>query len=453
MISLHSGRISPLNNIPVANAPMVYWMSREQRVADNWGLLHAQQLALERQQPLLVLFTLTDIFLGATLRQYGFMLRGLAQVAERLAEQEIPFVLLRGNPVDEICRFVNQHPVGAVVTDFDPLRIKRFWREDVAGQLPVACLEVDGHNIVPCRVASPKQEFGAYTLRPKLARLLPEFLHDFPRLQRHPFNGTILLPTPVFNQRSVDQLLAELPLDRRVGELNLPTGEAAGHQHLQSFIGNGLQQYHLRCNDPNAEGQSGLSPYLHFGQLAPQRVALELSRAGGGSAAGDAMLEQLIVRRELSDNFCWYNRQYDSVTGFPVWARATLEEHRHDRREYLYSHQQFEQAATHDRLWNAAQGEMLQHGRMHGYLRMYWAKKILEWTESPEQALEIAIALNDRYQLDGRDPNGYTGIAWSIGGLHDRAWGARPVFGKIRYMNEKGCRRKFDVERYIGRFS
>ena len=160
----------------------------------------------------------------------------------------------------------------------------------------------------------------------------------------------------------------------------------------------------------------------------------------------------MIVRRELSDNFCWYNPNYASVAGFPEWAKKSIALHRDDRREHLYSQEQFEKAATHDRLWNAAQQQMVMTGTMHGYLRMYWAKKILEWTESVEEALEIAIYLNDRYQLDGRDPNGYAGIAWSIGGLHDRAWGERPVFGKIRYMNEKGCRRKFDVERYCARF-
>ena len=161
------------------------------------------------------------------------------------------------------------------------------------------------------------------------------------------------------------------------------------------------------------------------------------------------MLEELIVRRELADNFTFYNTQYASFDGFPAWAKQSLNEHRKDKREYLYSLKQFEQAETHDPLWNAAQTQMINKGKMHGYMRMYWAKKILEWTPSPEEAMMIAIYLNDKYELDGRDPNGYAGIAWSIGGVHDRAWFDRPVYGKVRYMNYRGCESKFNVKEYI----
>ncbi len=160
-------------------------------------------------------------------------------------------------------------------------------------------------------------------------------------------------------------------------------------------------------------------------------------------------MEELIVRRELSDNFCFYNSDYDQFSGFPEWAQKTLNEHRGDKREFIYSLEQFEHGKTHDDLWNAAQLQMVLTGKMHGYMRMYWAKKILEWTGSPEDALEIAIHLNDKYELDGRDTNGYVGVAWSIGGVHDRAWQERPVFGKIRYMSYAGCKRKFDVSTFI----
>jgi deoxyribodipyrimidine photo-lyase len=336
-----------------------------------------------------------------------------------------------------------------VVTDFDPLRIKRAWRDGVAGSAGVACIEVDAHNIVPCRAASPKPEFGAYTIRPKIRRLLAEFLTDFPKLERHPFPWNNPPPPPFSTAGSVEVLLDSLSVDRRVGEVAVPSGEAAAHRHLHGFITHGLDRYDDLRNDPNAAGQSGLSPWIHFGQLSAQRVALEAARAAGGTFSGDAFLEELIVRRELSDNFCWYNMNYDRVEGFPAWALKCIDEHRHDYREFVYSPGQFELGQTHDPLWNAAQAEMVTTGRMHGYMRMYWAKKILEWTESPEAAMQTAISLNDRYQLDGRDPNGYAGIAWSIGGVHDRAWGERPVFGKVRYMNAKGCRRKFDAERYI----
>jgi deoxyribodipyrimidine photo-lyase len=190
---------------------------------------------------------------------------------------------------------------------------------------------------------------------------------------------------------------------------------------------------------------------LHFGQIGAQRIAAEVLRWDGDLESRETFLEQLIVRRELSDNFCFYNVRYDSLEGCPDWALRTLEDHLSDPREHLYDLDRFEAAATHDELWNAAQIELTFTGTMPGYLRMYWAKKILEWTEHPAEAHRIALLLNDRYQLDGRDPNGYVGVAWSIGGVHDRPWTERPVFGKIRYMNASGCRRKFDVTRYVTR--
>jgi deoxyribodipyrimidine photo-lyase len=444
-------RIHRLNSQQVCPGPVVYWMSREQRVADNWGLYHAQQLAIGRKVPLLVVFTLADRFLGATMRHFGFMLRGLEQVSERLAELQIPFVLLQGEPQQSMLRFMEQQQPGCVVCDFDPLRIKRQWFDGVAASARVAVLEVDGHNIVPCRIASPKREFGAYTLRPKLKRLLPDFLTAIPQMIPHPYP-----PPPLTGggrgagEAFLDGsgLLSQLQLDSRVGEVSdiLP-GEQAAANALADFIGNRLHGYATRRNDPLTDGQSGLSPWLHFGQLSPQRVALAVA-AQDDSDDVSAMLEELIVRRELSDNFCLHCLQYDAIDAAPDWARKTLETHRHDPRQYCYNQAEFEQSDTHDQLWNAAQREMVLTGKMHGYLRMYWAKKILEWTESPEEAISTAVYLNDRYALDGRDPNGYAGIAWSICGVHDRAWGERPVFGKIRFMSYDGCKRKFDLAAY-----
>ena len=440
-------RSHALNHHPPADGPLLYWMSREQRVDDNWGLYHAQQLALQRKVPLVVAFTLADGFLGATLRQYGFMLRGLEQLQQRLAELAIPFVLLRGEPPAELLRFVAQAGIGSVVCDFDPLRIKRHWFDRAAATASIPFIEVDGHNIVPCRIASPKREFGAYTLRPKLKRLLAEFLTEIPPVVRHPFPWQ-----QTVQPFCAEALLADLPLDRSVAELadSVP-GQAAGAEALTDFLDGGLQRYATSANDPLAEAQSGLSPWLHFGQLAPQRVALQVARYGG--LAAEPFLEQLIVRRELSDNFCLHCPDYDRLDCAPDWARRTLEQHRHDPRSYCYRLEQFEQAVTHDPLWNAAQRQLVATGRIHGYLRMYWAKKILEWTASPEEAFASTVYLNDRYALDGRDPNGYTGIAWSLAGVHDRAWGRRPVFGTIRFMSAEGCKRKFDVAGYVQRWS
>jgi deoxyribodipyrimidine photo-lyase len=247
-----------------------------------------------------------------------------------------------------------------------------------------------------------------------------------------------------------ERIFKTLDIDSGVPEVDwVKSGERAAKRALDDFIKNKLPQYDTLRNDPSSDGQSNLSPYLHFGQISAQRVALEVLKYSISSSSKAAFLEELIIRKELSDNFCFYNQDYEKFEGFSAWAKKTLNEHRKDRRAYTYTLQQFEHAKTHDDLWNAAQMEMVKKGKMHGYMRMYWAKKILEWTESPEKALNVAIYLNDRYELDGRDPNGYVGIAWSIGGVHDRAWSERHIFGKIRYMSYNGCKAKFDVHKYI----
>jgi deoxyribodipyrimidine photo-lyase len=427
--------------------PVVYWMSRDQRVNDNWALLFSQELAIERSAPLAVVFCLVPSFLDATIRQYDFMLKGLKEVETGLGELEIPFFLLAGEPGAEIPRFAARHGTGALVTDFEPLRIKKEWKAQVAARLAVPLYEVDGRNIVPCWVASSKKEYGAYTLRPKIRRALSEFLTEFPALRPHPVPWKGPIPRADWRRAG-----ASLLVDRTVHKVGwLRPGEKAAREALNHFIEHKLSAYPARRNDPAEDGVSHLSPYLHFGQISAQRVALEVGKGNAKPAAREVFLEELIVRRELADNFCFYNPDYDRFSGFPAWARKTLDDHRSDRRQYLYSLEEFQKGKTHDDLWNAAQLEMLRTGKMHGYMRMYWAKKILEWTESPEEALRIAICLNDRYELDGRDTNGYVGIAWAIGGVHDRAWGERPIFGKVRFMSAGGCKSKFDARAYIER--
>jgi deoxyribodipyrimidine photo-lyase len=438
-------RLRPLNHHPYQGGPVIYWLSRDQRVQDNWALLYAQELALNHQAPLAVVFNLVPRFLQAAHRQYDFMLRGLEETAARLEQHNIPFYLLQGEPTETLPAFLKHCRAGALVTDFDPLRLKRQWKNQVLEQLQIPFLEVDAHNIVPCWLASPKQEFAAYTMRPKIHRLLPDFLTNLPDLKSHPVAWPETAPAINWGRT-----LAGVGADLRVPAVSwCQPGEDAARDRLRTFIRLGLGPYDRNRNDPTLTGLSNLSPYLHFGQIAPQRVAREIQQADAPQAAKQAFLEELIVRRELSDNFCFYNLDYDKFSGFPEWAQKTLDQHRDDRREYLYCREEFEEGRTHDALWNAAQLEMVLRGKMHGYLRMYWAKKILEWTPSPEEAQETAIYLNDRYELDGRDPNGYVGVAWSLGGVHDRAWGERPVFGKIRYMNLSGCRRKFKVDEYI----
>lgn len=428
-----------------SKGPVVYWMSRDQRVDNNWALLFALRLALENNAAMAVVFCVVPQFLEATLRHYGFMIKGLQQVKVKLEERNIPFYLLAGNPEQEIAKFCDHYKVSHLVTDFDPLKVKRVWKKEICDKVDASVYTVDAHNIVPAFYVSAKAEYGAYTIRPKLKKLLPEFLTSFPGLDSqkhyHPFEFTIC---------NWEQVLNELNINREVKEVDwcLP-GEHEALKMVERFIHEKLENYFISRNDPSLHATSDLSPYLHFGQISAQHIAFLVLKTALNSESSEAFLEELIVRRELSDNFCLYNSNYDSFEGFPQWAQNTLNEHRKDNREFVYSPEQFEKAQTHDKLWNAAQMEMVKNGKMHGYMRMYWAKKILEWTASPEDALRIAIFLNDKYELDGRDPNGYAGCAWAIGGVHDRTWSKRSVFGSIRYMNYNGCKRKFNVDNYI----
>lgn len=469
-------RIYKLNDHPEKSGCVVCWMQRDQRTTDNWMLLFAQERALALQRPMVVLFCLSPGFLGAALRQYEFMLRGLEKVAKNLAACNIRFVLLHGEPSAQIPGFLEKTGAGLLVTDFNPLKVSVKWKQEVLKKISIAFYEVDAHNILPCRYISDKPEYAAFTLRKKVEHSLQDFLTDIPQIKVHPdFNDDLGLcslyvtenqvnsgmiftlthhspdqPSQLYSPIDWAGLLSTFSCNREVTAIDwiLP-GEKHAAEALRLFIDDRLDHYETNRNLPEKKGQSDLSPYLHFGHLSAQRVALEVLHAHKKPESRAAFLEELIVRRELADNFCLYNQDYDKFDGFQRWARHTLNKHRNDHREFLYSVDQFEKAETHDNLWNAAQREMVCKGKMHGFMRMYWAKKILEWTTTPEEAVAIAIYLNDKYLLDGRDPNGYAGIAWAIGGTHDRPWGERNIFGMIRFMNYQGCKRKFDINSYI----
>lgn len=428
--------------------PVVYWLHRDMRAADNWGLLLAQRLALDADRPLAVVFALTAHYPGATWRHYAFLVRGLEGTARRLAALGIPFFLLSGHPPSEVLGFLARHQAAAVVTDFDPLRWKQAWCHQVARTAHIPLWEVDSRNVVPCRLVSDKREYMARTLRPKLHRLLPEFLTPIPALRPH----AVAWPGSP-SEPDWATALARCGADRQVGEVaDISPGEEAAATALETFVTHGLPGYAQGRNDPNRDQVSGLSPYLHFGQLSAQRVALTVASSPAPEEDREAFLEQLLVRRELADNFCLHTPAYDGMEGFSEWSRRTLEEHRGDPRPALYSLEDLTAGRTHDPLWNAAQAQMVATGRMHGWLRMYWAKQIPLWSAGPEEALARGIALNDRFLLDGRDSNGYTGLAWAMGGVHDRPWSPRPVMGTIRAMTLAGARRKFDVAGFVRRW-
>lgn len=445
---INEKRIRLLQKGNETNGPIIYWMSRDQRVHDNWALLFAQKLTKDNKRSLVVLFNLVPDFLEATIRQYDFMLRGLQEIDAELKNYNIPFYLTIGKPEEEIPNLLKKLGASILVSDFDPLKIKRIWKRDVAKQIAIPFYEVDAHNIVPCLYVSNKLEFAAYTIRPKIHKALIEFMDEFSSLKK--------MNKSEISSEIIDwsKIQKSLKINFDVKEVDwIKPGESEAQKTFNHFLKKKFENYHELRNDPTKDYQSNLSPYLHFGQISAQRIAHDTEKFKGNPESKKVFLEELIVRRELSDNFCYFNKNYDSFDGFHDWAKTSLNEHRKDEREFVYTLKQFESANTHEDLWNAAQKELISTGKMHGYMRMYWAKKILEWTKSPEEALKIAIYLNDKYELDGRDPNGYTGVAWSIGGIHDRAWFERPVYGKIRYMNRNGAASKFDVKAYVNKFS
>ncbi len=443
-------RARTLNQCETGSGPVVYWMQREQRAEDNWALLYAQEKALERGVQLVVVFNLTPAFGGATLRHYDFMLAGLQETAAYLKSKYIPFCLLQGKPQETIPAFIQKNDVGELVCDFNPLRFTNQWRLDIAKKVTVKMTEVDARNIIPCWIASDKQEFAAYTFRPKVHRLLKDFLTVFPPLGKQKNTGTIQ-PSDI----DWDNLLESIKTDREVLPVSwLTPGSRAAKKRLTDFTATKLDVYSQDRNDPNLNAVSHLSPYLHFGQISSQSIAYQVNSATDvNRESRDAFLEELIVRRELTDNYCYYNPQYDKVEGAHAWAQKTIAEHVSDAREYLYSQNELEQAKTHDDLWNAMQMQMVAEGKMHGWCRMYWAKKILEWTPNVQTAIDTALYLNDKYELDGNDPNGVVGVMWSICGVHDRAWNERSIFGKIRYMNYAGAKRKFKVADFVAKYT
>lgn len=423
------------------DGPVIYWMSRDQRCQDNPALMMAQERAKELERSLTVMFLLSPSFRGAAVRQYGFMLRALKGVDQDLAALDITFRLISGG-IKDLSLHLKRLDPALVVEDFDPLSTKRQWKDEVRGSTKCDHWEVDAHNIVPCWLASSKQEWAARTFRPKLARSMERYLTDQTPPEHHPHPGE------VSEGWEVKELLGSLDVDRSVKETALEPGRMAGERTMKEFIKHRLEHYPEDRNDPNLNGQSGLSPYLHFGTISPQRIAWEVQLSDATSESKESFLEELIVRRELSDNYCHYNPNHERYEGLPQWSRLTLEKHAKDERSQIYSLEELAAGETEDDLWNAMQKDMVVRGKMHGYLRMYWAKKVLEWSPHPRDAIERLIWLNDRYEMDGRDPNGHVGILWSVGGLHDRPWKERKIFGTVRYMSHAGLSRKFDTTVY-----
>ncbi|XP_013913565.1 PREDICTED: deoxyribodipyrimidine photo-lyase-like [Thamnophis sirtalis] len=326
--------ISPAPDLKEGARGILYWMSRDQRVQDNWAFLYAQRLALKQRLPLHVCFCLVPKFLDATIRHFGFMLRGLEEVAEECQLLDIPFHLLVGFAKDTLPRFVTQHVIGGVVTDFSPLRVPMQWVRDIQERLPsdVPLAQVDAHNIVPCWVASEKQEYGARTIRRKIHDQLPKFLTEFPPVVKHPFPAG--RPAEPINWEAC---YSSLEVDRSVKEVEWATpGSSFGLKVLEEFVKDRLKSFGSDRNNPNRPALSNLSPWFHFGQVAVQRAILEVRKHRARyKESVEGFIEEAVVRRELADNFCFYNPNYDKVEGAYDWAKTTLKLHAKDKRSHL----------------------------------------------------------------------------------------------------------------------
>ncbi|KAJ8917474.1 hypothetical protein NQ315_005521 [Exocentrus adspersus] len=446
--------LSKNEEIKSSSSGIIYWMNRDCRVQDNWAFLFAQRTAIKLTVPLHVCFLCKDAHeLYPTKRHFKFLLEGLKLVREECKRLNIGFYLLESSP-KQLAEVVIQNDVGAVICDFSPLKHCRKQLESLLQKLPdnIPVVEVDAHNIVPVWVSSEKQEGMAKFLRPKLTKKLPEYLTGFPDVCKHKYSG--LLKTDQILENIDDAFINYSPtFDVPEVQWGEGPGAEAGLSMLHSFIVSNLRYYGINSNDPSKDCTSNLSPWLHFGQISAQRCALEIKSVESlYKEQTEKFLEELIVRKELSDNYCFYNTNYDNIDGAANWAKESLKLHSKDKRAWIYTRDQLQNAQTHDEMWNAAQLQAVREGKIHGYMRMYWCKKILEWTESPETALEYSLWLNDTFCLDGTDPNGYVGVMWSICGVHDQGWKEREIFGKIRYMVDYSLKRKFDMGAYCARF-
>ena len=424
---------------------VVYWMQRAQRALDNPALDVAVELGNELGKPVIAFLAPVPFYPHANLRHYHFLAAGIPDLEEGLSKRNVGFVL-RTYPDHSLAKFCEQVRPAIVIGDENPLRETERWRVRAAQLLKVPFWTVDADVVVPSQMLG-KEHYGARTIRPRIHELLPQFL----------------VPTKVVSARITwnkprtlhflsahENLIANWALDRSVSPIeNLQGGTGNALRTLADFIDHRLPDYPKHRNHPELSGTSHLSAYLHFGHIGPLTVAHAVHAASAPPAAKQAFLEQLIVRRELSVNFVRYNSHYDSFECLEPWADRSFAQHSGDHRPIIYSDEQLDRAETHDPLWNAAQKQMLLTGWMHNYMRMYWAKKILEWSPSVATAYHRAVWLNDRYELDGRDPNGYAGIAWAIVGKHDRPWFERPIFGHVRYMSLASTGRKFESKSYI----
>ncbi len=436
-------RVQLLNSEKLSdNGYVLYWMQSSVRTDFNHALEYAIRTANRLNRPLIAFFGVSSSYPEANLRHLHFMIQGLKEVKRNLDDKRIHLIVKKTSMTEGVLELSKE--AALVVTDRGYLEHLVAWRGELSRKLKCPFIQVESDVVVPVESASVKEEYAARTIRPKLKKQLETYLRPFESSEVEREYRKEVISSDISN---IEKFLSDLKIDRSVKPvIHFEGGPSIAKARLIRFLEEKLDEYHEKRNEPSENFQSNLSPYLHFGQISPLEIALEVKKSE--SPGGDSFLEELIVRRELAINYVTFNPQYGSFSGLPNWAKKTLIEHRDDPREVKYSLKELEEAETHDPYWNAAQQEMMKTGKMHGYMRMYWGKKILEWTQNPQEGFTFALYLNNKYELDGRDPNSYAGVAWCFG-KHDRPWKERQIFGKTRYMNSKGLERKFNMEKYV----
>ena len=426
-------------------ACVVYWMQRAQRGIDNAALDVAVEAANALHKPVVVFLAPVPFYPNANLRHYRFLAEGIPDIAQALFKRNIGF-LLRRFPEHSLLHFCEEVKAALVVGDENPMHEPEAWRRAAAKKLKVPLWTVDADVIVPAKLLE-RAQYASHIIRPRLQAHLKTFLIPAKNPRAH---VGWKKPAGLASLDPGFDITQDWQLDRSVSPVSAwRGGTAEAHCLLEEFIQHKLHGYGTKRNKPEIDHTSRLSPYLHFGHMSPITVSLAVEKSDAPKADTEAFLNQIITWRELAVNLVRFNPDYDSFECGEPWAHRTLAKHAADPRPVRYSEKQLEHAETHDQLWNAAQMQMVSTGWMHNYVRMYWAKKILEWTRSPAEVHRIAVRLNDKYELDGRDPNGYAGIAWAIVGKFDRPWFERPIFGQIRYMSGESTGRKFDSKKYI----
>ena len=445
-----SERIELLNSKAVARGGYVlYWMQQSQRAEYNHALEYAIEQANALKLPVRVIFGLTDDYPEANLRHYTFMLEGLRETQAALAKRGIAMAVQKGDPAKVAIKAARK--AALLVCDRGYLRHQKIWRRQVAEAAPCRVVQIESDVVVPVSAVSDKREVAARTIRPKIHKQLGKFLVKI--TETKVARRSAPDETTGIDLGDLEAALKQLKIDRKVKPVSrfFTGGLSHAKKLFKAFMRRKLRHYKDNRNQPQTDYVSHMSPYLHFGQISPLYLALRVRRQRSAHRAdAETYFEELVVRRELSMNFVEFTQDYDSITCLPNWAKETLNNHRRDTREHLYSPAELERAKTHDRYWNAAWLEARRTGYMHSYMRMYWAKQILRWSRSPEEAFNTTLALMNKYFLDGRDANSYTGVAWVFGN-HDRPFYDREVFGVVRTMTASGLERKADIEAYVAK--